>query len=416
MKDTLMSHAATGYRPLLRTPGAAAFFLCAAVGRVGIAMTGLGLVWLLHARTGSYATAGLAAAGFSLAEALIGPQLARLIDRFGQTRVLPFSLLAHGAAIAGVLAATTPAASIAAATCAGALVPQLGALSAARWAHLLRGERADELPTAFSLESLANAAGFLLGPVLVSALGAVGDATLASAIAAMLILGGGAALAAQRRTAPPPVRGQAERARSRQSLRQPAFLLLALLNLAIGLYFGTMGISVSAFAISHGVAGAAAPIIAGAGLSALLSGWLYGLRRHPTPAARQLVIASAYLTSAALLLPIAPSVVWLGAAMVVTEAAVPPTLALLTVLTERAVTPAVLTQAFTWNNSASAAGLALAAFLAGRAADAWGASAALALAPAAGLVLLLLSLVLSRAARPLPPPRLEQRPEPRATR
>ena len=47
-----MSHADSGYRPLLRTPGAAAFFLAAAVGRTGIAMTGIGLVWLLHARTG----------------------------------------------------------------------------------------------------------------------------------------------------------------------------------------------------------------------------------------------------------------------------------------------------------------------------------------------------------------------------
>jgi MFS family permease len=147
-----MPRAATGYRSLLHTPGAAAFFFAAAAGRVGIAMTGLGLVWLLHARTGSYGTAGLAAAGFALAEALIGPQLARLIDRFGQTRVLPFCLLAHAAAIAGVLASTTAASQIAAATCAGAVVPQLGALSGARWAHLLRGERADELPTAFALE------------------------------------------------------------------------------------------------------------------------------------------------------------------------------------------------------------------------------------------------------------------------
>jgi len=57
MKDTLMPRAATGYRSLLRTPGAAAFFLTAAVGRVGAAMTGLGLLWLLHARTGSYGTA-----------------------------------------------------------------------------------------------------------------------------------------------------------------------------------------------------------------------------------------------------------------------------------------------------------------------------------------------------------------------
>jgi predicted MFS family arabinose efflux permease len=406
MKDTLMSHADAGYRPLLRTPGAAAFFLSAAVGRTGIAMTGLGLVWLLHARTGSYGTAGLAAAGFSLAEALIGPQLARLIDRFGQTRVLPFSLLAHGAAIACVLVSTTPAASIAAATCAGAVVPQLGALSSARWAYLLRGGRDDELTAAFSLESLANATAFLLGPVVVTSLGAAGDTTLASVIAAILIVGGGGALAVQRRTAPPPAREHTERARTGRPLLQPAFLLLALLNLAIGLYFGTMAISVSSFAVSHEVPGAAAPIIAAAGLSGLLSGWLYGRRRHTSAARRQLVIATAYLMSTALLLPFAPSAFWLGAAVVVTEAAVPPTLALLNVLTEKAVPPAVLTQGFTWCNSASAAGSALAASLAGRAADAWGSSAALALAPAAGLVLVVLSLAALRlggeiAARPV---------------
>ncbi|PUB24481.1 putative MFS family arabinose efflux permease [Promicromonospora sp. AC04] len=396
-----MTRAASGYRPLLRTPGAAAFFLTAAIGRVGIAMTGLGLVWLLHDRTGSYATAGLAAAGFALAEALVGPQLARLIDRFGQTRVLPFYLVAHGAAVVVVLVSTTPGVAIVAATCAGAVVPQLGALSAARWAHLLRDERADELPSAFSLESLANATGFLLGPVLVTALGATGNTTLASAIAAALIVGGGAALAAQRRTAPGPAREthQGSARGERSSLLRPAFLLLALLNLAIGLYFGTMGVAVTAFAVGHEMPGVATPIIAAGSLSALLSGWLYGLRRHPMPARRQLVVATAYLTVTALLLPLAPSAAWLGAAMVFTEAAVPPTLVLLTVLTERAVRPSALTQAFTWNNSASAAGSALAASLAGHAADTWGASAALAQAPLAGLLLLALAVVLHRAAR-----------------
>jgi predicted MFS family arabinose efflux permease len=394
-----MPRAATGYRSLLRTPGAAAFFLTAAAGRVGIAMTGLGLVWLLHARTGSYGTAGLAAAGFALAEALIGPQMARLIDRFGQTRVLPFYLLAHTAAIAGVLTAATAVGQVAAATCAGAVVPQLGALSGARWAHLLRGERAGELPTAFALESLANATAFLLGPVLVASLGAVGDTALASGIAAGLILGGGAALAAQRRTAPRPARERAGPARTGRTLLRPAFLLLALLNLAIGLFFGTMGVSVSSFATGHGVPGAAAAITAAAGLSGLLSGWVYGLRRHRIPMERQLVVTAAYLTGTALLLPLAPSAIWLGAAVVVTEVAVPPTLVLLNVLTEKAVPPAALTQAFTWNNSASAAGSAVAAFLAGNVADAWGASAALAQAPAAGLILLVLALVLPLAAR-----------------
>jgi MFS family permease len=364
------------YRSVLRRPGAAAFFLTAATGRVGIAMTGLGLVWLLHTRTGSYGTAGLAAAGYALAEAGLGPQVARLVDRFGQTRVLPFALLAHSIAIAGVLVSAAPVAAIAFATCAGAAIPQLGALSAARLAHLLP---ADAMTAAFTLESLANATAFLLGPALVTTLGAAGYAPLASTIAAALLVGGGAALAAQRRTAPPP-------ARVLPGLLRSSFVRLAFLNAAVGLYFGTMGVSVTAFATEHGVPGAATPIVAAAGVSGWLSGWFWGRRRPSTH--RRLVGASAYLTVTATLLPLAPSAIWLGVAVVLTEAAVPPTLVTLNVLTGQAVDPAVRTQAFTWNNSAGTAGSALAAFLSGHIADGLGASAAFVLAPAAGLALL----------------------------
>src|SRR5215469_16194072 len=193
------------YRALLRVPGAAAFFLTAAVGRVGIAMTGLGIVWLVHARTGSYATAGLVTGGFAVAEAAAGPQVARLIDRFGQTRVLPPALLAHAAAIAALLAvvgAGTPDwLMTAGGVLAGATIPQLGALSAARWAALLRDERAAALPTAFALESLANGLAYLAGPVLVSILGASGYPEAGTVLAAALVVAGGFCFAAQRRTA-----------------------------------------------------------------------------------------------------------------------------------------------------------------------------------------------------------------------
>jgi predicted MFS family arabinose efflux permease len=355
-------------------------------------MTSLSLVWLVHARTGSYGTAGLCTAGFALAEALIGPQVARLTDRFGQTRVLPFSLVAHGLAVAAVLVASSPVALIVSATCAGAVVPQLGALSAARWAHLLRGERADELPAAYSLESMANATAFLIGPILAASLGAAGDAAVATATAAALILSGGGALAAQPRTAPRPFPPDAEGADTGGTLLHPGFLLLAMLNLAIGLYFGTIGISVSAFTTRHGVPAATAPILAAAGLSGLSSGWLYGRRQRRVPAHLQLVVASAYLTGTGLLLPLGHTVIGVGAAVVLTEAAVPPTLVLLTVLTEKTVAASALTQAFTWNNSASAAGSALAASVSGGIADHVGASAAFAVAPTAGLILLVLSI------------------------
>ncbi|MFD8812563.1 MFS transporter, partial [Streptomyces sp. NPDC059627] len=88
------------YRALLRTPGAAAFFLPASIGRVGIAMTGIGIVWLVHGHTGTFTSAGLVGGCFAVAEALGAPQVARLVDRFGQTRVLPPVLLAHALAVA----------------------------------------------------------------------------------------------------------------------------------------------------------------------------------------------------------------------------------------------------------------------------------------------------------------------------
>ncbi|GGN59987.1 MFS transporter [Actinoplanes lobatus] len=385
-----MSSATSGYSTLLRLPGAAAFFLAAAIGRIGIGMTGLSLIWLVHARTGSYGAAGLATAGFALAEALIGPQLARMIDRYGQTRVLPFALPAHGSAVLILLTADSAATLILAATCAGAVVPQLGALSAARWSHLLRfGGTREALSTAFSLESLANATAFLIGPAVATTLGAAGHAAVASALAAGLILAGGTALALQRGTAPEPIR-----IGTRGQLLGLGFLLLALSNLAVGIYFGTIGVAVSAYATGRGVPAAATGILLAASLSGLASGYLYGLRRHRAPAERRLVTVAAYMAATALLVPFAPSPVWMAVTVVLTEAAIPPTLVLLNVLTENSVHRGVLTQALTWNNSFSAAGSALAAPAAGHLADSVDTTAAFAPAPVAAVILLLLAVTI----------------------
>jgi hypothetical protein len=71
----------SGYRLALRTPGALKFYIAAAPARIGLAMTGLGIVWLVHGATGSYAAAaGTVTGGFAVAEAVGGPQVARLID------------------------------------------------------------------------------------------------------------------------------------------------------------------------------------------------------------------------------------------------------------------------------------------------------------------------------------------------
>jgi hypothetical protein len=390
------------YRTLLRVPGAAAFFLTASAGRVGIAMTSLGIVWLVHARTGSYATAGLVTGGFAVAEAVAGPQLARLIDRFGQTRVLPPVLLAHAAAVATLLAlvaAGTPDwLMTAGGILAGATIPQLGALSAARWAALLRDERAAALPTAFVLESLANELGYLAGPALVSILGASGYPAAGTATAATLVVAGGLCFAAQRRTAPP-ASGAAERHRTRRSLLRPGFAVLVGVNLAIGGFFGAMQISVTAFAVERGAAGSAAALFTLSSCASLLAGWLYGLRRWRVPARVQLAVAAAGLAVGCLPLLVAGSLFELGLDIALTGLAIPPILVLCSVLAEAAVHRAVLTQAFVWLNSASAAGSAGAAAAAGWAVGASGAGAGFAVAAVATGVMAVLAVAGLRALR-----------------
>ena len=374
------------YRTLLRAPGAAPFFLTAAVGRVGIAMTSLGIVWLVHARTGSYATAGLVTGGFAVAEAVAGPQLARLIDRFGQHRVLPPALLAHAAAVAILLtlvAAGTPDwLMTAGGVLVGATIPQLGALSAARWAALLRDERAEGLPTAFALESLANEMAYLAGPALISILGASGYPEAGTVLAATLVVAGGLCFAAQRRTAPP-ASGAAERHRTGRSLLRPGFAVLVGVNLVIGVFFGAMQISVTAFAVEHKAAATAAVLFTVSSCAALLAGWLYGLRRWRTAPPVQLAVATAGLAVGCLALLVAASPVELGIGVALTGMAIPPILVLCTLLAQSAVHQAVLTQAFVWLNSASAAGSAGAAAATGWAVTTFGAHGGFAVAATA---------------------------------
>ncbi|MEU9440819.1 MFS transporter [Streptomyces sp. NPDC048304] len=384
-----MPSASANYRTLLRTSGAAAFFLPAAVGRLGIAMTGIGIVWLVHARTGSYAAAGLVTGGFAVADAVAGPQLGRLVDRFGQTRVLPCALAAHAGAVVLLLAGAVP--DLVAGVLVGATLPQLGALSAARWSALLSGERAAALPTAFALEALANGVSYLAGPALVGVLGAAGRPGAGVLLAAALVVGGGLALAAQRRTVPP-LTGRTEHRHAGRALLQPAFLRQVALGLALGVFFGAMQVSVTAYAVGRGTPDAAAPLYAASNCTNLFGSWAYGAWRHGGSPRRHQAAAAACLTLASLPLTFLDAPLAVGASLALTGLVVPVLLILASVLTESSVPRAVLTQAFTWGNSASAAGSAGAAAVAGRVVDTAGAHGGFGVASGAAAVMTVLAL------------------------
>ncbi|SEE37851.1 hypothetical protein SAMN05216483_6072 [Streptomyces sp. 2131.1] len=272
-------------------------------------------------------------------------------------------LLAHTASVASLLALASagapPGVLAAAGALAGGTIPQLGALSAARWSALLRDGR-EALPTAFALESLANGACYLTGPALVAAAGAGGDPAYGMVPATALVAGGGPALAAQRRTAPAPA-AAAERRDAGRSLLRAGFAAQFGVNLALGLYFGAMQVSVTAFAVQHGEPGAAAPLHAVSNCAGLPAGWLYGLRRWHGSSDAQLAVITACSVVACVPLLIVGTPAGMGIALTVTGLAVPPVLVLSSVITSASVHPAALTRAFTWLNSASAAGSAGAA-------------------------------------------------------
>jgi len=297
---------------VLHTQGASKFFFAAGIGRLGISMTGLGILWLVQHYTGSFASAGMVTGAFAISEALMGPQIARHMDQRGQTRLLPPLLLAHSLAAAALLASLvldTPfIGTCLAAVAAGASVPQLGALSAARWSHLLDGPR---LTAAFSLEAVANDVAFLAGPAVVGLLSAFVHPIAGFVCATALVVVGGLALAAQPGTAPPfgghPLAKVFDR-----GIMVPAFFVLSAVNLGLGLFFGSMQLSVTAFTVEHAVPQLRGVLYGVMSVASLLGGLAYGAGRWKCPPGRLLLGIAVYFAAATALLVVADAVWFLG--------------------------------------------------------------------------------------------------------
>src|SRR6188768_4282531 len=76
------------YRDVLTRPGALAFSGAGVLARLPMSMVGIGIVLMISALYGSYGLAGRVSAVYVVAQALCSPQLARLVDRHGQARVM----------------------------------------------------------------------------------------------------------------------------------------------------------------------------------------------------------------------------------------------------------------------------------------------------------------------------------------
>lgn len=354
----------SGYRAILAPPAVRAFCATGFVARLPVAMTGVSVVFLARDATGSYAVAGVLNAIAIFCSAAAGPVFGRLVDRFGQSRVLLPLVVAHVAALVGqVLAAVGHAPLVVlclSSVPVGALTPAIGAFTRARWSVLLAGSA--DLNRAYALESVLDDVAFTTGPVLGTAL-SVWHAPAGLLVAAGIELASGTTFALPGRTVPAPVRGVRRHllaaVRSVESVR----LLVAVF--AVGTMLGTLNVSLVAFTQDRHAAGAAGWLLGGFAGASMVVGLAIGQRPWRRTPAGRFRLALLYFAVVTIPLPLAPSVPAMAIAVIAAGTGVSPTLVSAYATTERTAPHGALAETLTWTVTALTGGSGAGAALSG---------------------------------------------------
>jgi Arabinose efflux permease len=379
------------YRGLFSTPGVKGFVIAGFVGRMPMSMLGIGVVLLISALTGSYATAGAISATVSLAFAAAAPVSGRLVDRFGQRRILVPAVFLHGAALVALMLLAGNDAPGWTLFVSGAIVggaaTSLGSMVRARWSHLLGGSA--KLHTAFSFESVADEVIFVSGPTIVTALTTMINVYAGLVLAAVLAIVGTVAFSLQRGTEPPVRDGMTQ---GGSPITIPGVALLSAVFLAMGAVFGSVDLITVAFADGNGAKNAAGLLLGCFSGGSLVSGLWYGGRTWKASLRSRFVRAlTVFAAGLAPILVIGDNRV-MAAALFVAGLAISPTLITGYALVERLVPPRLLTEGMSWISTALGFGVAGGAWAGGRLTDLFGPSNAYAFSVLFGLLAVLIGL------------------------
>ena len=387
------------YRRVLTRPGALAFSSAALVGRLPISMVGLGIILLVEERTGSYGLAGTVSAAFVLAQAACAVAHGRLVDTFGQARVLPIAITVFGVGLSLMVLAVEEdwprAVAYVLAAVAGAALPQVGASVRTRWAHLL--DEPAEVQTAFALESALDELVFMTGPVLVTLLATSVHPVAGLGAAVVLGVTGTLAFAAQRGTEPPA--GRTAGGGSRAPMPWRLVLSLASVSLLLGTVFGATEVATVAFADEQGNQAAAGWLLATWALGSLVAGLATGAVAWASPPSTRLRWGSRGMALAMAPLFFIDSITVMAPVLLVGGLAIAPTLIGAMTMVQQGVPASRLTEGMAIIHTGVVAGVAPGASLAGFVVDHRGASAAYLVSFAAALVGALVAHV-ARISRP----------------
>jgi MFS family permease len=353
------------FATVLALPGVRPLLVAAFVGRLPIGMMSLSIILLVSEETGSYATAGAVAATQALAGAVSSPVLGRLIDRLGQTRVLVFCGVGFPLSVAAlIVVASTVTDLLPLLACAvpfGATYPPLFAATRALLTRMAGSQ--DLAATAFAFEAIVQEMFFITGPLLVALLVAVASPQAALVFVAVVTSAGTLAFAATRASRSSV--GEAGPERLLGALTSPGVRTLLVVSAAFGLAFGTLEVTMPAFADERGSAATGGVLLAALALGSMLGGVWYGSRSFSTHLSTQMIGFCAVFAAALLPLAFAGSIPVMLVLMWLAGFFVAPWAATTASLVGRLAPAGAVTEAYTWEMTAVIAGFALGGVLSG---------------------------------------------------
>ncbi|WP_103535661.1 MFS transporter [Streptomyces sp. SM11] len=388
---------ANPYGTLFTTPGSVAFSAAGFVARMPLSMAGIGIITMLSQMKGEYGLAGAVSATFTLSMALCGPQISRMVDRRGQSKVLlpatGLSVIAMGVLLLCARYDAPVWTLFGSAVVAGTM-PNLAAMVRARWTHVYRGS--DRLHTAYSLESVVDELTFVVGPALSVALSTALFPEAGPLVAVVLLTLGVLMFVPQRRTEPPVIQPAADGAPSVSALRGGPLVLLALTLVAGGTIVGTVDVVSVAFAEEQGSPVGAGIVLSVYAVGSAGAGLVFGALRLTTPLPRLLLLSTVGTALTTLPLLLVGDIATLSAAVFFSGVFFAPTMIVVMGLVEKTVPPTVLTEGMTWAITGLSVGVALGASVSGGMVDRLGPSGGFTVAIAAGGATVLLALIAQR--------------------
>lgn len=364
------------YRAIFAAPGSKAFSAAGLLGRMPLSMMGIGIVTMISQLTGRYGLAGALSATLAMSAAVFGPQISRLVDRHGQSRVLRPATLISTVAVAGLLICAQQGApdwTLFVFAAGAGTVPSVGSMVRARWAALYRGSPR-ELHTAYSWESIADEVCFIFGPIVSIGLSTAWFPEAGPLIAGGFLIVGVFWLTTQKATEPVPHPRQQGGGGS--ALRSRGLQVLVAAFVAVGTVFGSIDVVTVAFAEEEGHKAMASLVLAAYALGSCLAGAVFGLLHLKGSPTKRWLLGVCAMAVSMIPLQLAGNLPILAVALFVAGLSVAPTMVTTMALVEQHVPRTRLTEGMTWTSTGLAVGISIGSSAAGWAVDGMGADAA----------------------------------------